>query len=163
MLNASKSHHLSIDGPPDLHLALSEEAEGKSMQKCVQINDLSINMNSAFTPQLVPSQLPTKLGVAVLYTKIIYMSRIRHPSKLSIPQKAQQQGGWKVLKISLMKRDWKPFNFGPRVHFAFRPKMQKPQITRVPTISVGWINTVVSGYKPWLRSAWQRDNTGSRT
>ncbi len=23
--------------------------------------------------------------------------------------------------------------------------------------------TVVSGYKPWARSAWQRDNTGSGT
>ncbi len=48
-LNASKSHHLSIGGPPELYLPLSEEAEGKSMQKCVRINDLSKNMNSAFT------------------------------------------------------------------------------------------------------------------
>ncbi len=35
---------------PGLRLALSNEAEGKSMQKCEQINDLSKTVNSAFTP-----------------------------------------------------------------------------------------------------------------
>ncbi len=49
-LKASKSHHLSIGGTPDLRIALSEEASGKSLQKCEQINDLGITVNSAFTP-----------------------------------------------------------------------------------------------------------------
>ncbi len=49
-LNASKSHPLSIGGPPNLRLALSEEAEGKPKQKYEQINDLGITVNSAFTP-----------------------------------------------------------------------------------------------------------------
>ncbi len=47
-LNASKRHHLSIGGPPDLRLALSEEAEDKSLQKCEHINNLSITVNSLF-------------------------------------------------------------------------------------------------------------------
>ncbi len=49
-LNASKSHHLSIGGPPDRRLVLSEEVEGKLMTKCEQINDLGMTVNSAFTP-----------------------------------------------------------------------------------------------------------------
>ncbi len=49
-LNANKSHHLSIGGSPDLRKALSEEVEGKSLQKCEQINGLGITVNSAFTP-----------------------------------------------------------------------------------------------------------------
>ncbi len=49
-LNANKSHHLSIDGNPDLRIALPEEAAGKSPQKCEQINDLGITVNAAFTP-----------------------------------------------------------------------------------------------------------------
>ncbi len=49
-LNASKSHHLSIGGTHDLCIALSEEAAGKSLQKCEQINDLGITVNAAFTP-----------------------------------------------------------------------------------------------------------------
>ncbi len=49
-LNASKSHHLSIDGTPDLLITLSEEAAGKSLQKCEQIYDLGITVNAAFTP-----------------------------------------------------------------------------------------------------------------
>ncbi len=48
-LNASKSHHLSISGPLDLRIALSEEAAGKFLQKCEQINDLGITVNAAFT------------------------------------------------------------------------------------------------------------------
>ncbi len=39
-----------IGGPPGLRLALSEEAEGKSLQECEQINYLGINVNLAFTP-----------------------------------------------------------------------------------------------------------------
>ncbi len=31
-------------------MALSEEAKGKSLQKCEQINDLDITVNAAFTP-----------------------------------------------------------------------------------------------------------------
>ncbi len=42
-------HHLSIGGPPDLRVALSEEAEGKSVQKRKQIDDLGITMNPALT------------------------------------------------------------------------------------------------------------------
>ncbi len=49
-LNASKSHHLSIGGTPDIRIALPEEAVGKSLQKCEQINDLGITVNAAFTP-----------------------------------------------------------------------------------------------------------------
>ncbi len=49
-LNASKSHHLSIGGTPDFRIALSEEAAGKSLQKCEQINDLGITVNATFTP-----------------------------------------------------------------------------------------------------------------
>ncbi len=49
-LNASKTHHLSIGGSPELRKALSEEAQGKSLQKCEQINDLGTTVNSAFTP-----------------------------------------------------------------------------------------------------------------
>ncbi len=43
-LNASKSHHLSIGGPADLRLALSEKAEEKALLKCEH------SVNSAFTP-----------------------------------------------------------------------------------------------------------------
>ncbi len=35
---------------PDLRIALPEEAAGKSLQKCEQINDLDITVNAAFTP-----------------------------------------------------------------------------------------------------------------
>ncbi len=49
-LNASKSRHLSKGGTPDLRIALSEEAAGKSPRKCEQINDLVITVNAAFTP-----------------------------------------------------------------------------------------------------------------
>ncbi len=49
-LNASKSHHLSIGGTPDLRIALPEEDAGKLVQKCEQINDLGITVNAAFTP-----------------------------------------------------------------------------------------------------------------
>ncbi len=49
-INASKSHYLSIGGTPDLRIALSEEAAGKSLQKCENINDLGITVNAAFTP-----------------------------------------------------------------------------------------------------------------
>ncbi len=49
-LNASKSHHLSIGDTPNPCLALSEEAKGKSVQKCEQINDSDITVNAAFTP-----------------------------------------------------------------------------------------------------------------
>ncbi len=49
-LNASKSHHLSIGGTPNLRIVLPEEAAGKSLQKCEQINDLGITVNAAFTP-----------------------------------------------------------------------------------------------------------------
>ncbi len=49
-LNASKSHHLSIGGSPDLRIAQPEEATGKSLRKCEQINDLGITVNAAFTP-----------------------------------------------------------------------------------------------------------------
>ncbi len=41
---------MSIRCPPDLLLALCEEAECKSMQKCEQISDLGITVNSAFNP-----------------------------------------------------------------------------------------------------------------
>ncbi len=36
-VNAIACH---IGGPPDLHLALFEVADDKSVQKCLQINDL---------------------------------------------------------------------------------------------------------------------------
>ncbi len=49
-LNASKSHHLSIGGTPDLRIALPEESAGKSLQKCEQISDLGTTVNTAFTP-----------------------------------------------------------------------------------------------------------------
>ncbi len=49
-LNASKSHHLSIEVYPDDCLVLSEEANVEQMTKCKQINDLGITVNSAFTP-----------------------------------------------------------------------------------------------------------------
>ncbi len=49
-LNASKSHHLSIGGTPDLRIALSEEPAGKPLQKCEQINDLGITVNVVFNP-----------------------------------------------------------------------------------------------------------------
>ncbi len=45
-INVRKNHHLAIGRPPDLRLALSEEDEGKSMQKWEQINDLSITVTS---------------------------------------------------------------------------------------------------------------------
>ncbi len=40
----------AIGVPPSLRLALSEEAEGKSMQQCEQINDVGIIVNFAFIP-----------------------------------------------------------------------------------------------------------------
>ncbi len=46
MLNASKSHHLSIGDPPDHRLVLSEAAIGELMTKYEQINDLGITVNS---------------------------------------------------------------------------------------------------------------------
>ncbi len=49
-LNVSKSPHLSIGGTPDLRIALDEEAAGKSLQKCEQINDLGNTVNAALTP-----------------------------------------------------------------------------------------------------------------
>ncbi len=49
-LNASKCHHLSIGGTPNLRTALPEEAAGKSLQKCEQINALGITANASFTP-----------------------------------------------------------------------------------------------------------------
>ncbi len=49
-LNASKSHHLTVGGTPDLRIALSEEVAGKSLQKCERMNDLGITVNAAFTP-----------------------------------------------------------------------------------------------------------------
>ncbi len=52
LLRESRSHHLSIGGPPDLRLALSEEAEGKSLQKCEQVNDQGITVNSAINPSV---------------------------------------------------------------------------------------------------------------
>ncbi len=61
-LNASKIHHLSIGGTPDLRIALSKEAAGNSLEKCEQINDLGITVNAAFTPQLMFWQPPIKLG-----------------------------------------------------------------------------------------------------
>ncbi len=69
-LNASKSHYLSIDGTPDLRIALSEEAAGKLLLKCEHINDLCITVNAAFTPS------PNILADAnvVLHKKIIYLS-----------------------------------------------------------------------------------------
>ncbi len=47
-LNASKSYHLPIGST--LRIAPPEEAEGKSLQKCEQINGLGITVNAAFTP-----------------------------------------------------------------------------------------------------------------
>ncbi len=49
-MGRSKSHHLSIGGTPNHRLVFSEEAEGKRLTKCEQINDLGITMNSPFTP-----------------------------------------------------------------------------------------------------------------
>ncbi len=49
-LNGSKTPHLSIGLTPDLCIALPEEAAGKSLQKCEQINDLSNAVNAAFAP-----------------------------------------------------------------------------------------------------------------
>ncbi len=46
----NKSHHLSKGDTVNLRIALSEEAAGKSLQKCEQINDLGIAVNAAFTP-----------------------------------------------------------------------------------------------------------------
>ncbi len=60
-LNACKNHHLS-GGTPDLRIGLSEEAAGKSLQKCEQINDLGITLNAAFTPSANVLLPPTKLG-----------------------------------------------------------------------------------------------------
>ncbi len=39
-----------MGGSPDFRIALSEEVEGKSLQKYEQINDLGITVSSAFTP-----------------------------------------------------------------------------------------------------------------
>ncbi len=52
---------MSIGSPPDLCLAVSEEAEGKSLQKCDQNNDLGIILNSAFTPS---ANVPTAANKA---------------------------------------------------------------------------------------------------
>ncbi len=49
-LNASKSHHQSIGDNPDHRIALSEEAEGKSLQKCKHIIYLDITRNAALPP-----------------------------------------------------------------------------------------------------------------
>ncbi len=48
-LNASRSQHILIGGPPDLHLPLFEEDGGELEQKYEQIKDLGIAANSAFT------------------------------------------------------------------------------------------------------------------
>ncbi len=77
-LNASKSHHLSIGGPPELYLPLSEEAEGKSMQKW-------IIMNPAFTPW---SNVLVVRGVGAL---------LKTPSHDSITNKSKWHDGQRRL------------------------------------------------------------------
>ncbi len=73
-LNASKSHHLSIGGSPDLRIAISEEAGGNSLQKCEQINDLGITANSAFIPSADVLAAANKArGMFCFIKKIIYM------------------------------------------------------------------------------------------
>ncbi len=51
-LTASEIHYTSIGGPTDLHLDVSEEAGGKSLKKCEQMNDLGITVNSVSTPSV---------------------------------------------------------------------------------------------------------------
>ncbi len=48
---------------PSRRIALSEEAEGKSLLKCEQISDLGITVNSAFIPSANESTLVKDLGV----------------------------------------------------------------------------------------------------
>ncbi len=50
--NASKSHHLSIEGHCDHRLVLSDAANGELVTKYEQINDLGITVNSGFIPSV---------------------------------------------------------------------------------------------------------------
>ncbi len=59
-LNASKSHRLSIGGPPDHRLVLSEETNGELMKKYQRINDMGKTVNSAFTTSANVPPAPNK-------------------------------------------------------------------------------------------------------
>ncbi len=89
--------------PPDLHLVLSGEVEGISMQKCERNNNLDMTMTSAFTPAAnVPTAAKKARGMLYFIYTFMYFyiynegdfrtskkriaettSRIRHSSKLS--------------------------------------------------------------------------------
>ncbi len=88
---------LSIGGPPDLRLVLSKEVGGKPMQKCEQINDLGVTVNTAITPSTNVLTAANKARGMLYFTeKFICMPDdlrvsntpppICHPSKLSLPQ-----------------------------------------------------------------------------
>ncbi len=54
-----------------------------------------------------------------------------------------EQSGLNTIKVT-----WDPVLASPNSTVAYTARLEY---------------TVVSGYKPWARSAWQRDNTGSGT
>ncbi len=74
-LNASKSHHPSIGGPPDHRLVFSEETEGKLMTQYEQINDLGIIVNSAFTPSTNVLAAANKDRGMLYFKKRLFMSK----------------------------------------------------------------------------------------
>ncbi len=82
-----------------MHTGLLKKAEGKSLEKCEQVNNLSITVYSAFTPAANKAR-----SLLYFIKRVIYLSdkgdfrtsiqcfgatssRICHPRKLSIPQK----------------------------------------------------------------------------
>ncbi len=75
-LNASKSHHLSIGGTPDLRFALPAEDAGISLQICKQIYYLGIAVNAAFTPSANVLAAANKARGMLYFIKkkIIYLS-----------------------------------------------------------------------------------------
>ncbi len=85
-LNASRSHHQSLKGPPNLRLAEIEEAEAKSMQECERINDLRLIliimsfMNISFVMRYLTHNVTWRLSggmVNVLFLFIDYVNLVR--------------------------------------------------------------------------------------
>ncbi len=82
-------------------MILSEKTEANAIEKCDKMNDLGITVNLAFSASAnVLSDANKARGMLNFITKFIYMTdegylykvpRIRHLSKLSLPQKGHIQ------------------------------------------------------------------------
>ncbi len=64
-----------MGSPPNFRLGLSKEGRGESIQKCEQIKDLAITVNSVFTPSANFRIAANKArGILYFKRKIIFMS-----------------------------------------------------------------------------------------